>query len=123
MSKSHNYQTKAMHAYKVRREQLKVLSRALKLQMKSGAIDAASVNDALIQLYSNEGHSEFKTFGQWKSLGKSIIKGSTAFTVWGSPQDVKDQEPEGEHDEFRYWPLCYLFSVKQVQDSPFAEKQ
>lgn len=109
-----------MHAYKVRREQLKVLSRALKAQMKTGAIDAENVNDALIQVYSVEGHAEFKTFSQWKSLGKSIIKGSTAFAVWGSPQAVQDQDPEGDHDEFRYWPLCYLFSDKQVQDSPFA---
>jgi hypothetical protein len=67
--------------YKVRREELKTLSRLLKLQMKMGAIDAASVNDALIQLYSADGHSEFKTFHQWKALGKSIIKGSKAFSV------------------------------------------
>ena len=117
----------AQDAYQIRRDELKALSRIVKMGMKTGAIDAASVNDGLIQLYSVDGHEVFNTFYQWKALGKSIIKGSKAFAVWGSPQDAKTRsqpapmtvvtdKPE-EDDEFKYWPLCYLFSNLQVTDS------
>ncbi len=113
----------AQDAYQIRRDELKSLSRIVKMGMKSGAIDAASVNDGLIQLYAVDGHEVFNTFFQWKTLGKSIIKGSKAFAVWGSPHDVKSHqqpvaaETEGEEDEFKYWPLCYLFSNLQVTDT------
>lgn len=116
MSTTQTTESKAQNAYKVRRENLKELSRMLKLQIKEGAIDAETINDALIQLYSTDGHNEFKTFNQWKELGKSIIKGSKAFVVWGRPQAIQDQDPEAEKDEFKYWPLCYLFSDKQVTE-------
>jgi len=122
MSTTQTSESQAMNAYKVRRENLKELSRRLKIGMKSGDIDAASVNQALIQFYAADGHKEFKTFYQWKALGKAIIKGSKAFVVWGSPQAIQIQDEESENDEFKYWPLCYLFSDKQVQDSPFAGK-
>jgi hypothetical protein len=116
MTTTQSTETQAQNAYKVRRENLKELSRRLKLGMKSGAIDAASVNDALIQFYTADGHKEFKTFNQWKELGKSIIKGSKAFVVWGSPQAIQHPDPESENDEFKFWPLCYLFSDKQVAE-------
>lgn len=116
MSTTQTIESKVENAYKVRREQLKELSRRLKLGMQTGAIDAASVNKALIQFYAADGHKEFKTFNQWKELGKSIIKGSKAFVVWGSPQAIQHPDPEAENDEFKYWPLCYLFSDKQVTE-------
>lgn len=81
-----------------------------------GVIDAPSINAALIELYNKEGHSNFKTFNQWKAAGKSIIKGSKAFTVWGSPRDSKP-DPQAEKDEYQFFPLCYLFSEQQVHDS------
>jgi hypothetical protein len=104
--------------YKMRRENLKQLSRVLQLQMKSGAADFDSVNEGLIQIYSaNSEHIIFKNFQQWKEEGKFIIKGSKAFVVWGSPKKTpKPEAEEGETDEFKYWPLCYLFSNKQVED-------
>ena len=104
--------------YKMRRENLKQISRVLQLQMKSGAADFDSVNEGLIQVYSADGeHSIFKNFQQWKEEGKFIIKGSKAFVVWGSPKKTaKPEAEEGETDEFKYWPLCYLFSNKQVEE-------
>ncbi len=104
--------------YKMRRENLKQLSRVLQLQMKSGAADFDSVNEGLIQVYSADGENTiFKTFQQWKDEGKFIIRGSKAFSVWGSPKKAARQEAEeGETDEFKYWPLCYLFSNKQVEE-------
>ena len=66
--------------YKMRRENLKQVSRVLQLQMKSGAADFDSVNEGLIQVYSADGvHTAFKTFQQWKEEGKSVIKGEKAF--------------------------------------------
>lgn len=102
--------------YMERRTALSKLSTTIKLQMKMGLIDAPSINAALIELYNQEGHSNFKTFNQWKALGKSIIKGSRAFTVWGSPINSKP-DPQVEQDEFQFFPLCYLFSEQQVTDS------
>lgn len=117
MSTTQTATAQTENAYKVRREQLKELSRLVKLQMKEGAIDAGTVNEALLLLYAAEGgHTEFKTFQQWKSLGKSIIKGSKAFVIWGSPKEIPHPDPEAEDDEFKYWPLCYLFSDKQVTE-------
>jgi len=105
--------------YNMRRENLKQLSRVLQLQMKSGAADFDSVNEGLIQIYSADGvHTAFKTFQQWKEEGKFIIRGSRAFAVWGSPKKAARQEAEeGETDEFKYWPLCYLFSNAQVYEA------
>jgi len=104
--------------YKMRRENLKQLSRVLQLQMKSGMADFDSVNEGLIQVYSADGeHTTFKTFQQWKDEGKFIIRGSKAFAVWGSPKKAaRPEAEEGETDEFKYWPLCYLFSNKQVEE-------
>ena len=109
--------------YKMRRENLKQISRVLQLQMKSGAADFDSVNEGLIQIYSADGvHTAFKTFQQWKEEGKSVIKGEKAFSVWGSPRKVANPEPEeGENDEFKYWPLCYLFSNAQVHEPKHFE--
>lgn len=92
-----------------------------------GQIHASTVNDGLIELYRKEaGHSEFKTFHEWKKLGKSIIKDSKAFLVWGTPKDVSrldesadkmgDESPTESEDQYKYWPICYLFSDKQVTE-------
>jgi len=109
--------------YKMRRENLKQISRVLQLQMKSGAADFDSVNEGLLMIYSADGvHTTFKTFHQWKEDGKSVIKGEKAFSVWGSPKkSAMPEAEEGEKDEFRFWPLCYLFSNAQVKDSKPAE--
>jgi len=117
MTITHSITPEAKAIYKMRRENLKQLSRTLQLQMKSGAADFDSVNEGLIQLYTADGeHSTFKTFQQWKDEGKFIIKGSKAFVIWGSPRKaVRPEAEEGEDDEFKYWPLCYLFSNKQVE--------
>ena len=107
MSKTSQYQEK--------REQLRTLSRSVKAMMESGQLDAATVNEGLIELYKMDGHSEFKTFKQWKDAGFSITKGSKAFLVWGSPREITHPDPEQNDDEFKYFPLCYLFSDMQVE--------
>lgn len=101
--------------YQQNRATLRELSIALRPAVKAGAY--ATINEALIDAYSKDGHTEFKTFNQWKSEGKSIIKGSKAFVVWAKPKDIPHPDPEAEQDEFSYYPLCYLFSNKQVTES------
>lgn len=76
-----------------------------------------SVNEGLIYIYKSEnpGTTEFNTFNQWKDKGYVIVKGSKAFLVWGQPRQVS-QVPEGaeEPEEYKFWPICYLFANTQV---------
>ena len=102
--------------YKATREALRQLSNQVKIMIDSGELDVANINEGLIRLYSQDGHSEFKTFHQWKKDGKSIKKGSKAFTVWASPQEIPHPDPESDDEEMTYFPICYLFSNKQVTE-------
>jgi hypothetical protein len=96
--------------FKEKRIWLSKLSRTLKPLVETGEAD--SVNDALLSYYQNDASLEFNTFHQWKEKGFSVKKGSKAFLVWGRPRQVPVKD--SEDDEFKYWPLCYLFSENQV---------
>ncbi len=100
--------------YQANRDKLRQLSAEAKAIVEAG--EAGSVNEALIMMYSEDGHEEFKTFHQWKDEGKSIKKGSKAFLVWASPKAIPHPDPESEKDELDYFPICYLFSNKQVTE-------
>lgn len=98
-----------------KRQQLISMSKLAKMMVAEGI--AESVNEALLQLYDelNEG-LEFNTFWQWKEKGYKVSKGSKAFLVWGKPKKVAVAEPTtSEEEEFKFWPVCYLFSEKQVE--------
>jgi hypothetical protein len=99
--------------YKENRENLKAISVSLKPLIQSGAFE--TINKALINMYSNNGNEEFKTFNQWKTEGKQIVKGSKAFTVWGKPKKAQNINEEKDFEEFDYYPICYLFSNLQVK--------
>ena len=98
-----------------KRKQLIALSQLMRELIEAGEVE--TVNEGLIETYKeqNPGAEEFNTFNQWKEKGFTIIKGSTAFVVWGQPRKA-EQTPEGsdEPEEYKYWPLCYLFSNEQV---------
>lgn len=71
--------------------------------------------------YNTDGATEFNTFNQWKERGATIKKGSSAFLIWGQPvgrQKADKAAAKGEEQtddsEYDYFPLCYLFSDKQV---------
>lgn len=106
---------KAREVYIRNRKELIALSKIARMMIDTG--DADSVNDALIQIYDkNQGEDcEYNTFNQWKQKGYTINKGVKAFHVWGQPRQVS-QVPEGaqEPEEYKYWPICYLFSNLQV---------
>lgn len=107
---------------KIKRLQLSQTSRIVKQLMEIGETDAESVNEGLLELYSNGENLRFNTFHGWKDKGFKVKKGSQAYLVWGKPRKVPVPgvekptiEANKEEDEFKYWPICYLFSNKQVE--------
>lgn len=103
--------------YKAKRDELKALSVALRPLVQQEIY--SSINEALLDTYRTEEHQEFKTFWDWKKVGKSVKKGEKAFPIWGKPLEGKPKEEqpkegeEGEEDS-SFWPLCYMFSNAQV---------
>ncbi len=98
-----------------RRKALISLSNNLRPLVLEGEFD--TVNAALLNHYSeaSEDIQEFNTFHQWKAKGYTINRGAKAFSIWGQPRKA-EQTPEGsdEPEEYKYWPLCYLFANTQV---------
>lgn len=112
---SYKDKAKAREKYAQNRQNLIDMSKLARKLMEMG--QAESVNDGLLQLYDKEqGETcEYNTFHQWKEQGYTILKGARAFCVWGQPRNAS-QTPEGteEPEEYKYWPICYLFSELQV---------
>jgi len=102
-------------AVKAKRKELSALSQLIKQQIEIGDLEAETVNEGLIETYSDGEEVEFNTFHQWKDKGFKIKKGSKAFLVWGKPRQVPVPDSDDEDDEFKFWPLCYLFSEEQVE--------
>lgn len=102
--------------YEEKRNDLIAISQPFRNAVKVGEIH--TINEAVIELYKkqNPDIKEFRTFNQWKKIGKSIIKGSKAFAVWAQPTKIKHPDPvkAKEDEEFQYFPLCYLFANTQV---------
>ena len=111
--------------YRANRAELIALSKQVKALMESGEIEADSINDGLIELYTTPQHREFNTFWQWKDKGFSVVKGAKSFKVWGSPRKGARAETPAtgneEPEEYKYWPICYLFSNAQVRPSHDTE--
>ncbi len=101
--------------YILKRKELIALSQNIRLMVKEGIYN--TVNEGLHEFYQEENPDieEFNTFNQWKEQGYTINKGSKAFLFWGQPRKY-EQTPEGstEPEEFKYFPLAYLFSNLQV---------
>jgi hypothetical protein len=90
---------------------LRGMSESVKDLVKNGQFK--NINVAIIEtIYKKDGHETFKTFDQWKAEGKSVIKGSKAFYVWG----LKLLKATESGDWQTFWPLCPLFSNKQVHE-------
>lgn len=97
---------------------LKELSAPFRAAVKLGSIE--TVNEGLRRMYADQGHSELKTFHQWKQEGKRVKKGEHALLLWARPKRIpKPQDMpvknENEDDEMNYFPICYVFSQNQVQ--------
>ena len=95
------------------RTKLKQISKMVKPLVEEG--EYSNVNEAIKEAVIKETNPEVKvlrTFDQWKEKGFSVRKGEKAHLLWGRPRLVKQDE---ENDEFKFWPLCYLFGNNQVQ--------
>lgn len=97
-----------------RREEIKGLSAGLKELVKMGEIP--SINEGLKEIYKASGHEELKTLRQWNRDGKRVIKGEKALLLWASPRkiDFKKASQDEEADKLDFFPICYVFSNKQV---------
>lgn len=98
-----------------KRQQLKDISQAAKVLVQMG--EFSHVNEYIIDFYmkQTEGITEFNTFNQWLNKGYAVKKGEKAFIIWGSPVKGKPQEATDPSDEYKYFPVCYLFSNLQVE--------
>lgn len=105
-----------------KREELKKISAPLKALLKDGAI--TTINEGLKEIYKAGGHNELKTLRQWNRDGKRIIKGEKALLLWGSPRkiDLKKAQEADEADKLDFFPICYVFSNKQVEERKEAVK-
>lgn len=103
------------------RKMLSALSKQAKEIKNAKGLSDSTINEILLDfIYDTQGATQFNTFHQWKRLGYTILKGAKAFVIWGQPtkgvmrkQAENENKNEGE-DEYEFFPLCYLFSDKQV---------
>jgi hypothetical protein len=119
---------------KARRLLLSELSRRAEQLRDQRTNEAQTENEAIFwatrtinymllhHIYDIDEATEFKTFNEWKREGATIVKGSKAFTIWGQPREASHKQkeepkpPAGEtpEDVYSFFPLCFLFSDKQV---------
>lgn len=105
---------------RARRKALKDLCNTLQAAAKAAGMDE-SPNELLRAYYAQAGHTELKTFEEWKQAGFYIRKGEKAILLWGHPKPSRQAkeaakqagkpEEEAEND---FYPLAYLFSNQQV---------
>lgn len=103
-----------------RRQALRDLSNELKSMAQINGKEA-HVNELLRDFYAGTGHTELKTFEQWKAQGYFVRKGEKALLLWGKPKASKNatqeatQQGKSEEDaDTDFYPLAYLFSKQQV---------
>ncbi len=97
-----------------KRSYLKELSKPIKSLVKEGMFN--SVNEGLKEMYNESGHTTLKTIQQWNKKGMRVKKGETALLLWGSPRKIELENNESAKvDEMNFFPICFVFSQKQVQ--------
>jgi hypothetical protein len=74
-------------------------------------------------LYLQNGHSELKTLYQWNEAGKRVKKGEKALMLWARPKKIpipnqsEQTETTDTKDEMDFFPICFVFSNLQVQET------
>lgn len=78
-------------------------------------------NELLRKYYKQEGHTELRTFEEWKKAGYYVRKGEKAILLWGRPKPSRHAKEEAaqaglpeEAAKNDFYPLAYLFSNRQV---------
>jgi hypothetical protein len=93
-----------------KREELKKLSQEVKLTMLLNP-EIKSINDGLKKMYAEKGHVVLKNMKQWNIEGFKVKKGEKAILLWAMKKKVTYLK---EENNFEFFPICYLFSQKQV---------
>ncbi len=98
-----------------KRQALKELSRIAAQIVEKG--DASTVNEALVMIYAEQGHTELHSFKKWLEQGYTVRKGEKALLLWAEPRKALNAEKktDNEKDEFKFFPLAYVFSQNQVE--------
>lgn len=102
---------------------LRQLTNMLITSAKLGGIEKKP-NELLKEHYKRDGHTVLKSFAEWKEAGFSVKKGEKALLLWGKPKGGKiveeNENAQGDNRDLEemtklFFPLCYVFSNKQVQ--------
>lgn len=112
--------TEKQELARARRKALKDLCNKLQQVAKAMGVEMKP-NELLRQHYAQAGHTELKSFSEWKEEGYYVKKGEKAILLWAHPKPSKEakelaksqgkNEDEAKND---FYPLAYLFSSKQV---------
>lgn len=112
--------TEKQELARARRKALKDLCNKLQQVAKAMGVEMKP-NELLRQHYAQAGHTELKSFSEWKDAGYYVKKGEKAILLWAHPKPSKEakelaksqgkNEDEAKND---FYPLAYLFSSKQV---------
>lgn len=128
-----NTRTARQEAARQKRAQLKATSNLLKKAVQAGEIppsEDGTINGLLRAMYAQQGHTELKTFDEWKAAGYIVRKGQKAILLWGKPRkhdrekeaatagEDTDRQTNEQQDDF--FPVCYVFSQQQVH--PITDK-
>ena len=111
-----------------RRAELRALSMQIRPMVKAGML--RNVNEGLVAHWREQtGQSEFRTFQDWRKLGRPVKKGEQGFPIWATPRHLKPAEgaqmggdlgqlaalngiePQGP----QWFPVAYLFHAGQVE--------
>lgn len=103
-----------------RRNALRDLSNTLQKFAKAAGMEE-NPNELLRNYYAQAGHTELKSFEEWKKAGFYVKKGEKAILLWGRPRTKRkkkentNEQNESEETEEEFFPVAYLFSQKQVE--------
>lgn len=111
--KSENKSEKRMSASDIRTK-LKALTAQLKSLHEAGKIAGEKANDWLKFYYSKLGHTDLRTFDEWKQAGYSVKRGEHALHLWTSKKTFSKATEDGEV-KFDGYGYCNLFSELQVE--------
>lgn len=123
MDKDNNLSEKQSRI-KERRDALKAQSAAARDYRDHGREFAegeenVTVNTCILELfYPDIDREDLNTFNGWIEQGFAVRKGETSINLWGRRRTVKQDDSD---DEYKFWPLVYLFHRSQVE--PLKQKE
>ena len=75
--------------------------------------ESVTVNTCILELfYPDINREDLNTFNGWIEQGFAVRKGETSINLWGKPRKAKQDDSD---DEYKFWPLVYLFHRSQVE--------